>query len=153
MRSERQHIKNMAEKKEPQPEHGSFDNAKLYLWVKGLESKVNNLIRESNTIKNDFIRKTNELKKSSKTLNEDLLEFKHQHEKTLEKIDLIIKELKQTAGIEEVKTLKKYMELWNPLNFVTQRDVERILENKLELKRKQTQTQKKETKEKHSPFR
>ena len=152
MRSVRQHISIMAEKKEQPAEQGSFDNAKLYLWVKSLETKVNNLTRESDAIKNDFIRKTNELKSSSKTLNEDLLEFKHQHEKTLEKIDMIIKELKQTAGMEEVKTLKKYMELWNPLNFVTQRDVERILDNKLEIKRKQTQEHKKVT-EKHGPFR
>ena len=46
-------------------------------------------------------------------------------------MDLIIKELRQTAGIEEMMTLKKYIEYWNPLNFVTQRDVERIVESKL----------------------
>ena len=49
-----------------------------------------------------------------------------------EKIDLIIKELKLTAGKEELMTLKKYIDLWNPMNFVTQRDVERVIEEKLE---------------------
>jgi histidyl-tRNA synthetase len=143
----------MADKNPPQSvQEGSFDQAKLFLWVKGLETKVNNLTREVDSIKNDFIRKTNDLKSEFKTLNSDLLEFKHKHEKTVEKMDLIVKELKQTAGQEEVQTLKKYLELWNPMNFVSQRDLERTLDSKLELKKKQVK-QEKQSKEKHGPFR
>lgn len=133
-----------------QPEQAGFDSAKLYLWVKGLEGKVNNLLREIDIIKNDFIKKTNELKKEMKTMNNDLLEFKHEHEKTVEKMDLIVKELKRTAGIEEVQTLKKYLELWNPLNFVTQKDLQRAIDNHLGLKKEKKKTVRKE--EKHSPF-
>jgi hypothetical protein len=44
---------------------------------------------------------------------------------------LIIKELRLTAGREELETLKKYVDLWSPMNFVTQRDVERIVEEKM----------------------
>jgi len=43
---------------------------------------------------------------------------------------LIIRELKRTAGKEEITVLKKYLEYWNPINFVTQRDLERTLEIK-----------------------
>ncbi len=118
----------MAEKSaEPPP----FDNAKLFVWVKGLEGKVNNLLREMDLLKNDLIKKSNQMKKEVKVFSEDLVEMKHQQEKMAEKMDLIIKELKQTAGIEEMMTLKKYIEYWNPINFVTQRDVERLVENKL----------------------
>jgi histidyl-tRNA synthetase len=142
-----------SDKKTVQPQQeGSFDQAKLFLWVKGLETKVNNLTREVDSIKNDFIRKTNDLKKEFKTLSSDLLEFKQDHEKTVEKADLIVKELKQTAGQEEVQTLKKYLELWNPMNFVTQRDLERTLNTKLEIKQKQVKEEK-QSKEKHGPFR
>ena len=143
----------MAEKEKPINEPNGFDSAKFYLWIKSLEGKVNNLLREVDMIKNDFIRKTNNLNKEIKTLNEDFIEFKHQHEKTQEKMDRIISELKQTAGVEEVETLKKYLELWNPLNFVTQRDVERILDNKLNIKKKETESEQKKDKDKHSPFR
>jgi histidyl-tRNA synthetase len=143
----------MADKKSAQAaQEGSFDQAKLFLWVKGLETKINNLTREVDSIKNDFIRKTNDLKTEFKTLNSDLLEFKHDHEKTIEKMDLIVKELKQTAGREEVQTLKKYLELWNPMNFVSQRDLERTLDSKLQLKQKQVKEEK-HSKEKHGPFR
>ena|SRR3989344_9467748 len=110
-----------------------FDNAKLYVWIKGLESKVNNLLREVDVLKNDFITRANKLNRDFKTLNDDLVELGHQQQKMDQKMVLIIKELKQTAGAEEVMTLKKYVEFWNPLTFVTQRDLERAVESKLEL--------------------
>jgi len=142
--------KKAAGKKEDQPEQGSFDQAKLYLWVKALEGKVNNLLREVDMIKNDFIKRTNDLKKEMKNTSADLLEFRHDHEKTIEKMDLIVKELKQTAGIEEVKTLKKYMELWNPMTFVTQKDLERMVEQKLKGPEQKIKLVAKD--ETHSPF-
>ena len=45
-------------------------------------------------------------------------------------MDLIIKELKRTAGKEEITVLKKYLEYWNPINFVTKQDLDRTLEIK-----------------------
>ncbi len=119
----------MAEQK-PAKQQGAFDTSKLYLWVKGLEAKVNNLLREVDVIKNDFMKKVDELKKEEKTINDDVLEIKRQQEKAVQKMDLIIKELKQTAGIEEVMILKKYVEFWNPMNFVTQKDLDRAVESK-----------------------
>jgi len=111
----------------------SFDLAKLYVWVKGLESKVNNLLREVDMLKNDFMKKQNSIKRDVKSMNEDILEVKHLQSKSNQQMDLIIKELKKTAGIEEVETLKKYVDFWNPINFVTQRDLERAIETKMEL--------------------
>src|SRR3989344_9392018 len=113
------------------PPQQNFDQAQLYLWVKGLESKLNNLLREVDLLKNDFIRKNQDVRKEVKALGEDMWAMKHEQTKTLEKMDLVIKELKQTAGMEEVQTIKKYLDLWNPLHFVTQRDVERVVEQSL----------------------
>ncbi len=113
---------------EPQP---GLDSAKLYVWVRALESKVNNLLREVDVLKNDFTRKQGDLKKELKTINDDFVELRHQQEGMLQKMDLVVKELRKTAGMEEVQVLKKYLELWSPLNFVTQRDVERVVESKL----------------------
>lgn len=109
------------------PQEG-FEQGKLYIWVKGLESKVNNLIREMDVLKNDFMKRSSQLSKDMKTATDDLVELKHEQEKTLQKMDLIIGELKKTAGTEEVAVLKKYIDLWNPMNFVTQRDLQRAVE-------------------------
>ncbi|MDO8511572.1 MAG: hypothetical protein Q7S55_05415 [Nanoarchaeota archaeon] len=113
------------------PPASGFDPAKLYVWVKGLESKANNLLREVDVLKNDFIKRANKLNKDFKTLSDDLMEIRHEQEKMNQKMTLIINELKQTAGGEEVAILKKYIEFWNPLNFVTQRDLEKAIEAKL----------------------
>ncbi len=110
-----------------------FDSAKLYVWVKGLESKVNNLTREFDLLKNELIKKNSQMLKDLKTTSDDLVEAKHQQEKMQQKMDLIIKELQQTAGKEELAVLKKYMEYWNPLNFVTQSDLNKAVESKISL--------------------
>lgn len=115
----------------PLESDSSFTPAKMYLWVKNLESKVNNLLREVEVLKNDFITKQNSLKRELRTAAEDQLELKHQQDKFLQKTDLIIRELQQTASSQELTTLQKYVDLWNPLNFVTQRDVARIVEDHL----------------------
>ena len=49
-----------------------------------------------------------------------------------EKLDLIVAELKKTAGNEELEVLKKYIEFWNPMEFVTQKDIDRILNRKIQ---------------------
>ena len=110
----------MADKTPPAPAQNDFDSAKMFVWVKALESKINNLMREVNAMKNDFILKTNNQKHDLKTLNEDVLE------------------------------IKQYMEFWNPMNFVTQNDLERTIEAKLSHMTNQMNTQKnnKETKKK-----
>ena len=114
------------------PDSSGFPDARLYVWVKSLEGKVNNLLREVTVLKNDLIRKNNDLKKEVTNLSEDLINTKHEQEMTLQKMDLIIKELKKTAGIEEVMTLRKYIDFWNPMNFVTRQDLDRVIEAKLQ---------------------
>ncbi len=136
----------MAQEKLSEPP-AEINDPKIYVWVKGLEGKVNNLLREVNVLKNDFIKKNNKLSQDLKTTSADFLEMKHEQEKMLQKMDLIIKELKQTAGIEEVMTIKKYMEYWNPLNFVTQHDLDRAVENKVQLLSKEANKEVKEIKE------
>src|SRR3989344_3818108 len=112
-------------------ESGELSPARIYVWVKSLESKVNNLLREVDVLKGDFISKSNSFKRDMKTFNEEVLELRHQQEKFMQKMDLVIKELQKTAGAGELASLQKYIDLWNPLNFVTQRDVQRIIEDNL----------------------
>ena len=119
-------------KEKPKEEQkNTFDSARMYVWLKALEGKVNNLIRELNLIKTDFVTKTKDMQETLKISNQEILELKHEQESALKKMDIIIKELKQTAGIEKLQTLQKYVDFWNPINFVTQRDVERIVEQKM----------------------
>ena len=84
----------------------SSETAKLYVWLRGLEGKVNNLLREMDLIKNNFIKKNAQLRKEMKTLSDEFTEIKHEQQKMTQKMDLVIKELGNTAGMEDVQVLK-----------------------------------------------
>ena len=51
-----------------------------------------------------------------------------------EKLMMVIRELQTVARKDEVKVLEKYINLWNPLKFVTQNEVEQIINEILEKK-------------------
>ncbi len=109
-------------------DQGNFDNAKLYVWVKGLEGKLNSLVREVDLLKNELVKKNSAMGKEVRVMSDEVLELRRQHDHTVQKMELMIKELKQTAGLEEVQVIKKYLEFWNPLQFVSQRDLERAVD-------------------------
>ncbi|MBI2655232.1 hypothetical protein HYX06_02295 [Candidatus Woesearchaeota archaeon] len=44
-----------------------------------------------------------------------------------EKLILVIKELQFAARKDEVKVLEKYINLWNPIKFVSQNEIEAII--------------------------
>ncbi|MBT4823609.1 hypothetical protein HN695_06250 [Candidatus Woesearchaeota archaeon] len=44
-----------------------------------------------------------------------------------EQIAMLMTALKETASKEDVKTMEKYVDLWEPLNFVTKREVESLI--------------------------
>ena len=132
-------------KKEPVQAQSSPQMVKLFTWVKSLETKINSLTREFELIKNESLRAQTHIKAQVKHISETVTEVKHAHEKLNQTVDLLIKEIKQTAGSSEVEVLKKYIEYWNPINFVTQKDLDRYFEVKmkeLEEKKKQKKTMK-----------
>ncbi|MDP3640379.1 MAG: hypothetical protein Q8R53_04220 [Nanoarchaeota archaeon] len=108
-----------------------FSLPRLYAWLKGVEGKVNTLLREMDLLKNDFMKKIGGQKQDLGALNTEFLDVKHEQERLSQKMDLVINELKRTAGKEELLVLQKYIDLWNPLHFATQGDVERLVEAKL----------------------
>ena len=95
--------------------------------VKALETKVNSLLREVDVIKDDFSFKLRSLEKKNNINGMDALELRRLQENLQQRTDMVIKELKQTAGQDEVAVLKKYLEYWNPMRFVTQDDLDRVL--------------------------
>jgi hypothetical protein len=61
----------------------------------------------------------------------DLLELKKTVRVMEDRIILAIKELQLTARKEDVDVLKRYVEMWDPLRFVSNDQVERIVDEKL----------------------
>lgn len=66
-----------------------------------------------------------------KALNLEINELRHLLDDMNNNILLIIKELKLCAKKEEVNVLQKYINMWEPVNFVTRNEIEKILEELL----------------------
>ena len=77
---------------------------------------------------NDF----QKLHSNLQSTDSEILDLKRQINDFSQKLDIIIKELKMTAGQEELNTLKKYLDLWNPSRFATREEVEKIIKEKLQ---------------------
>ncbi len=79
-------------------------------------------VNEQNTIK-----LSKDLRTEVKALSEEVSELKTDLSQMKDELKLVISEIKSTAKKEDVTLLEKYLNLWEPLNFVTQRDVEQIV--------------------------
>ena len=68
------------------------------------------------------------------------------------KVKNIVKHLSEEASKfaqqNDVKVLEKYIKLWDPMNFVTEKDVQRIVQESLPKKRKRIKKKKRKKKKK-----
>ena len=121
----------MAEEKEMIGESPD-DLRKLFSWVKSVESKAIILRRELEVIKNDAARRMRELDTEMRSAASEVTGLKRELAKTNEQLALVIKELRLTAGKDELMAVKKYLELWNPIKFTSKEEVGRMIEDRVE---------------------
>ncbi len=102
--------------------------------VRGLEEKYSNLTRRMQLLEQNVIGYNKRAVTDLKSLNSEIMEVKKQIDDLNEKIGLIAKELQTLAKKEDVDILRKYLDLWEPVNFVTQVGVDRAVQRALEEK-------------------
>jgi len=73
-----------------------------------------------------------EMAKELKVSHSEVVDFRREFYDLRDKVKLIVKELKECAKTDEVKVLENYINLWEPVNFVTKNEVERIVDDKVE---------------------
>ena len=100
--------------------------------IRVIEERYSNLrkilqVNEQNTLKI-----SRDLKSEVKMLSDEVIEIKTLLSDMKEELKLVISELKVSAKKEDVTVLEKYINLWEPLNFVTQRDVDSIVRRAVE---------------------
>jgi hypothetical protein len=66
-----------------------------------------------------------------KTMQTDLMEVKRTIQAVEDRIITIIKEIRLTARKEDIDVMKRYLELWDPVKFVTHEQVDKIVDEKL----------------------
>jgi hypothetical protein len=65
----------------------------------------------------------------ARVINEDISELKKSIREIGEEFGQIVKELKQGAKKEEVKVLERYINLWQPMNYVTYSEMEKRIKS------------------------
>ncbi len=63
-----------------------------------------------------------------RTINTDIKEIKTELFNIKEILRHLVSELERTARKEEVKVLEKYINLWNPMNFVSETEVKKMIQ-------------------------
>jgi len=102
-----------------------------------LEERYSTLHRKTQVYEQNSLVKNKKFDTDIKAINEDLREFKREVTEMKDKMLMIVSELQSCAKREEVEILKKYLNLWEPLNFVTRNELKKILDDVVEDKLKE----------------
>lgn len=97
--------------------------------IRDLEGRYNLLRDRVLVVNNNMIEEYKRLMSELKIINNEIRDLKGDMFNIKEGIKHVIKEFDLFARKEDVAFLEKYINLWNPLKFVTEEDVLRIIEH------------------------
>ncbi|HLC58226.1 MAG TPA: hypothetical protein VJI68_00025 [Candidatus Nanoarchaeia archaeon] len=110
--------------------------------LRSIEGKYNLLRDRVLIINNNMIEEYKKNLIELKAINQSIKEIKEDIFKIKENLRHVVMELEIFAKKEDVKFLEKYINLWNPMNFVTQSDVLRMIEESKHHKSKEIKEEK-----------
>ncbi|RLE47054.1 hypothetical protein DRJ22_00225 [Candidatus Woesearchaeota archaeon] len=105
--------------------------AALSSRVRLVEQRISDLNKKVLFVEQNMISNNKTVMNHVRSLQDDLSKVKGLIQDINDRILAIIKELKLKVGKEDFGVIKRYIELWNPVNFVTHEQVEKMIEEKL----------------------
>ena len=108
---------------EEQEENLSFILSDMNARVRVMEGKYNLLGERLLVVNQNMIQEYRQLVKEIKDLERELKTVKKEMFEFREAFGKVIKETQGLARKEDVKVLEKYINLWDPMKFVTEKDV------------------------------
>lgn len=115
---------------------GSFSEMNRKLEI--AESRIEELREHLSLVENDAIEKNKSLLMDFHEFNEKIDSMRKETENLKEVMERIISKLEMFAGKEQVKVLERYLNFWNPLDYVSKKDVEELINTKLKSRGKKT---------------
>ncbi len=95
------------------------------------EERYGDLRRKLQLIEQNMLAHQKKAAMDSKNAQSDLLEIKKTVRVMEDRIIMAVKELQMTARKEDVDVLKRYIEMWDPLRFVSNDQVDKLIDEKL----------------------
>jgi len=96
--------------------------------IRSLEGKYNLLRDRMLLINNNMIEQYKKSIAETRNINDDIKEIKSDIFKIKEIIKHLVEEFDLFARKEDIKFLEKYINLWNPIKFVTSEELKNALE-------------------------
>lgn len=98
--------------------------------IRILEDRYSNLRKKSQLTNQNLIELQKEYYKEKKIMNEELLNSKIKLQELIDDLKIMNGELKDTVKQKDIQMLNKYLDLWEPIQFVTRKEVEKTLKEK-----------------------
>ena len=97
--------------------------------IKVIEERNTNMRSKFQLLEQNVVQKHKMFYTEIKTLSSEIIEVKKELNEIKDKMLLLLKEMDNLAKKDSVEILKKYIDFWNPVNFVTKNDVEDIVKD------------------------
>jgi len=95
--------------------------------IRDIENKVVILRDRIFVTDKNMIEEYRKINMGLRNINNELREVKADISKMKQTIKHMVQEVEDFARKDELRVLEKYINLWNPLNFVTDKEVEQII--------------------------
>ena len=99
--------------------------------IRTLEEKARNLRAGIQMTEKNVLEDNKKVNSEIKDINQQVFELKKSFTEIKSKMDIIIKELALTAKHEDVESIQRYLNIWNPVHFVSQKEVTSVVKRAL----------------------
>ncbi|MDO8643029.1 MAG: hypothetical protein Q7R76_05640 [Candidatus Woesearchaeota archaeon] len=106
----------------------SQDVSNLSRRIMVLEERYANVRKKMQLTENSLLKLSKEITKEVRAVGSELTDYRREFMDLRDKVRLIVKELQDCAKSDEVRTLTTYIELWEPLHFVTRNEFDKAFE-------------------------
>jgi len=106
--------------------------------VRVLESKYDNLRDRMILVNENLVNEYKKLNEDIKVLDSELKDMKKDIFEIKEALRHVLSELQHFARKEHFQVLEKYINMWNPFNFVTEKEVLRLIDEKRGVKNRKS---------------
>ncbi len=101
-----------------------------------LEERYSGLRKKSQFTEQNMLRDTKEISEDISSLNDSLSELKNEVIELSEKMEKLFEEVRSSAGKHELNVLSKYLDFWQPMDFLTRKEAEELIKEIKENKEK-----------------
>lgn len=104
----------------------------LSMRMRVIEERYTNMRRKTQLIEQNMLASNKRSKDELKLLESDITDLKRKMLELNSKTNQIILELRNCAMKQDVEMLRKYIDIWQPVNFVTANQVEKMINDAVE---------------------